>query len=117
MDADGSNDHIVGDRPDIQYQGTSVWSPDGTKLLVFRATDDRRLLLAAVPADGSGPGQEFDVGFNGFGDLGWSPDGNQIVSVSANEGDLATLVNLVDGTSRDVPRWYTDSWQRLAPSP
>jgi len=115
MDADGSNDHIVGDRPDIQYQGTSVWSPDGRTLLVFRATDDGRLLLANVPADGSGPGEEFDVGFYGFGGLGWSPDGNQVVTLSAHPGAQATLLNLVDGSSRIVPSWYTASWQRLAP--
>jgi Tol biopolymer transport system component len=116
MNADGSNDRLVGDRPDVQYQGTPVWSPDGTKVLVFRALNNGRLLLAAVPADGSGPGQEYNVDFTGgFGGLGWSPDGSQIVSMPADEQSQASLVNLADGVPHLVPRWYTSNWQRLAP--
>lgn len=50
----------------------------------------------------------------GFGWLGWSPDGRQIVSMSSDESAEATLVNLADGTRRSVPRWYAEDWQRLA---
>jgi Tol biopolymer transport system component len=114
MNADGTNDRVVGDRPDIQYQGTPVWSPDGTKLLLFRVTR-RNQTLAMVPADGGGPGQEFSLGFRGFGSLGWSPDGSQIVSTPADEDVEASLVRLDDGTIRRVPRWYIGDWQRVAP--
>jgi Tol biopolymer transport system component len=114
MSADGSNDRVVGDRPDIQYQGTAAWSPDGTKLLLFRVTR-RNQTLAMVPADGSGPGQEFSLGFRGFGSLGWSPDGSQIVSTPNDEDVEASLVRLDDGTIRRVPRWYVGDWQRVAP--
>ena len=113
--ADGSIDHVVGDRSDVQFQGSAAWSPDGTQLLMFRNSRTSGQVLAVAPADGSSPGQEFRVDFNGgFGRLGWSPDGLQIVSTSA-DGDLATLVNLVDGRERLVPIWYVSSWQRLAP--
>jgi Tol biopolymer transport system component len=114
MNADGTNDRVVGDRPDIQYQGTPVWSPDGTKLLLFRVTRKNQT-LAMVPADGGGPGQEFSLGFRGFGSLGWSPDGSQIVSTPADEDVEASLVRLDDGTIRRVPRWYIGDWQRVAP--
>jgi Tol biopolymer transport system component len=116
MDADGAHDHVVGDRPDIQYQGTATWSPDGTRLLMFRNSTTSGLVLAMASADGSSPGQEFRVGFTGgFGGLGWSPDGRYVVSVPAEESNMAMMVNLADGTIRAVPRWYTESWQRLAP--
>jgi len=116
MNADGSDDRLVGDRPDIQYQGAPLWSPDGTQLLVFRNSRIDGLVLAVIPADGSGPGRQFAAGFShGFGGLGWSPDGTQIVSTPASEADTARLVNLADGSVRHVPRWYVASWQRLAP--
>jgi Tol biopolymer transport system component len=114
MNADGSDDHIVGDRPDVQYQGTPVWSPDGTRLLVFRNSQRTGQVLAVVPADGSDPGREFHVAFvGGFGGLAWSPDGSLVVATPADETAEATLLNVVDGTSHYVPRWYVETWQRL----
>ena len=116
VNADGSDERLVGDRPDIQYQGTPVWSPDGTQLAVFRNSRTAGLVLAVIPADGSGPGREFAAGFrHGFGTLGWSPDGTQLVTTPASEVDQARLINLADGSIRRVPRWYAAAWQRLAP--
>jgi hypothetical protein len=52
---------------------------------------------------------------DGFGPAGWSPDGTMIVMSSANEALDGSLIRVDDGTYRSVPRWYTASWQRVAP--
>jgi Tol biopolymer transport system component len=118
-DADRRHDVTIENPPDVQYQGSPAWSPDGSRLLVARARYETKfgveLTLAIVPSVG-GPGVE--VGPpppDGFGAFGWSPDGTMIVLSSANEKLDATLITVDDGSYRSVPRWTSASWQRVAP--
>jgi dipeptidyl aminopeptidase/acylaminoacyl peptidase len=118
-DADGRHDVTIENPPDVQYQGDPAWSPDGSRLLVARARYETKLgvelTLAIVPSVG-GPGSEIGPPPpDGFGAFGWSPDGTEIVLGSANESRDAALIRVVDGSHRSVPRWYTASWQRVAP--
>jgi dipeptidyl aminopeptidase/acylaminoacyl peptidase len=116
---DGKHDVTVENPPDVQYQGSATWSPDGSRLLVARAHYDigsgAALALAILPAVG-GPGSEIGPPPpDGFGAFGWSPDGTEIVLGSANASRDAALIRVADGSQRSVPSWYAASWQRVAP--
>jgi hypothetical protein len=117
--ADGQHDLTVANPPDVQYQGSPTWSPDGSSLLVARAhyetTFGAVLTLAVVPGDG-GPGVEFGPSrVDGFGDFGWSPDGRMIALGSANQAVDAALITVDAWSYRSVPPWYAANWQRVAP--
>ena len=112
---DGTNDRLIENPDGVRYQGSAHWSPDGKKLLIERAYVDHTLRLVIVPVNG---GQEQELSIvvrGGFGELGWSPDGTMVVFSPENPTFDSVVVEVANGSFRSVPRWWTSSWQRLAP--
>ena len=124
MNADGTNDQLLADKPDIWYQNPRGWSPDGLRVLVIRGYHDGRRVLAVVPADRSGTGVEYAVPIaidDDWGNTGWSPDG-RFIYFASEKATEATLIDTLDRSMRPMPLWYAadldgdaSSQQRLAP--
>ena len=101
----------------------SSWSNDGTRLVLSRgyALDDSDMVVAVVPADGSGPGQETAHGLTGCcnTDAGWAPDDQSILAMPGDVNGSPSQQLLLDPatmTTKPAPWTASDpaAWQRAA---
>ena len=106
------------------FEDTPSWSNDGARLVVSRgyAQDNSDMVLAVVPADASGPGQETAHGLTGFPDTddGWAPDDQSILALPVGLDGASIQQLLLDpATLKTKPApWTANSpaaWQRAAP--
>ena len=104
--------------------GSSTWSPDGTKLAFHRGVGE----IYTMNADGSARRRlTFDSGGNGIGNVApvWSPDGRLIAWLRQTGPSSARDVRVMnsdgtgqrrltnDGGSKSTPRWSPDSSRLL----
>jgi dipeptidyl aminopeptidase/acylaminoacyl peptidase len=116
IDVVGGTERTLENPLGVQYQGTPRWSPDGTRLLVARAYDDRTLRVGIVPVNGTNPDVEFEGAVSGgFGDLTWSPDGTKVVFSPAEPGHDTVVFDVASKAARLYSSWGLPSWQRVAP--
>jgi hypothetical protein len=117
---DGSGDIRLPAPPDGVNQAWAQSSPDGKTILVQRFRfNPAEVWLALLPADGSGPARE--IGRHHFSadgtslDMGWSPDGRQIllydgrtdfVSIDPTTG----LETKIDWPLDAIPDWRRDGF-------
>ncbi len=75
---DGTGDHILPMPEGARFQDGPEWSNDGTRLVITRGygTWNEDMVLAVVPADGSGTGVESEHGITGCCNtsMEWAPD-------------------------------------------
>ena len=89
MKADGTGDRIVGHDANTWGEWSPLWSPDGSRLLIYRKTWrpadwSAPETIAVVTVDGSRPDVTIDAGPPPPGGLSddyraWSPDGRTIL--------------------------------------
>jgi len=125
MNADGTNDHVVGRGLNPQF------SPDGSKIAFWRRVDPASLTPVAVfimNADGTHPHQVTPSNLNGAMP-DWAPDGNRLVvssevcgpcvesdlyTIKANGKDLRRLTNYVGtGVNAHEAVWSPNGKQIL----
>lgn len=123
--ADGTGDITLPLPPGATFQDAPMWSNDGTRLAVTRgyATFDQDMVLAVVPADGSGTGVETtEHRLTGCcsTQFVWAPDDTTILVTPNSFQDQAPIQQLLwnpeTGDTRPAP-WAATSaptWQRLA---
>jgi Tol biopolymer transport system component len=125
IDADGTNDRVVGHAEGAWGESWPVWSPDGQRLLVDRNSGNpgdfsKPRQPVVVTVDGSAP--DVVIRFDTAATLweAWSPDGATILATpyDADGNGLQQLLwNPTTGTSQPAP-WIATSypaWQRVAP--
>ncbi len=92
--------------PGAVFQDAPAWSNDGTRLAITRgyAQHNEDMVLAVVPADGSGTGVESTHGLTGCCDtiLQWSPDDSRILVTPENLEGTMTQQLLLDPSTRRV---------------
>ena len=80
---DGRTDLTLPMPEGATFEDAPAWSNDSTRLAVTRgyAEHNEKMELAAVPADGSGPGVESALGLTGCCDtsMAWAPDDTTIL--------------------------------------
>jgi Tol biopolymer transport system component len=107
------------------FQDLPAWSNDGTRLVVARgyAPHDQDMVLAVVPADGSGVGVETEHRITSCctNSYEWAPDDTTILVTLYGFEDQQplrqVLLDPATGATRPAP-WTTTSvpaWQRRAP--
>ena len=125
---DGSGDILVDTHPDSIADVGTVWSNDGTRLIVARLHAGNAgdiLQSAIVPADGSNVGIEVDcppgaLPANCSADWMWSPDDTVLIAAPPNAGNQLLPPLLADpltGRIRSAP-WSANgdpTWERRAP--
>ena len=130
MNADGTGDRIVGHDANAWGEWTPLWSPDGSRLLIYRVTGlpgdwAAPETIAVVTVDGSRPDVTIDAAPPPPGGLSddyraWSPDGRTIqVTPTGNQWAHypQVLWDATTGASIATP-WSATSYpaqQRLAP--
>jgi Tol biopolymer transport system component len=123
MNADATNDAIVGHQDGAWLEAWPKWSPDGTRLLIERNTGTsgdwtHPRQPVVVSADGGAP--DVLIRFESADGVGheWSPDGTSILA-APNEGPHPmnqVLWDPASGESKSAP-WTATSypaWQRVA---
>ncbi len=117
----GTNDIELPMPPGAKFQDNPEWSNDGSRLAVTRgyAAHNEDMVLAVVPADGSGPGVETKHGITGCCDTNfeWSPDDSTILVTPENLDGVAVQQLLWNpSTGATIPAgWVATSnptWQR-----
>jgi hypothetical protein len=88
MNSDGSNANIL--TAGNSYDGNPAWSPDGTRIIYDRETDDAEAQLYVVHADGSGQAGLAPHDADDFA-AAWQP-----LSTPSGDADCNTTVNSVD---------------------
>jgi Tol biopolymer transport system component len=124
---DGTGRDVTLPLPDgAFFQDLPVWSNDGTRLAITRgyAPYDQDMVLAIVPADGSGIGIETERRITACcaNAYEWAPDDSVILMTPIGFGGAQLplqqiLIDPVTGASRPAP-WVATSapaWQRRAP--
>ena len=106
-----------------KFQDNPKWSNDGSRLALARGYADHNedMVLAVVPADGSGPGVETEHHITGCCDTNfeWSPDDSTIL-VTPEDSNNAAVQQLLwnPSTGATTPAgWVATSnptWQRTA---
>ncbi len=116
MNADGSDTHAITERQ-AGFIGSLDWAPDG-RHIAFRATSD----IWVVKPDGSDL-RNLTSDTGGLSIPAWSPNGQNLVHVSGDVGDLTDglAVTNIDGTIleqwssdtdfQDSPAWSPDEQQ------
>jgi hypothetical protein len=145
LDVDtGADRELTFDGSEGTAEFAQAYSPDGSRLLITRLTDDPRCdkvdpqwgcvswALVVVPAVGGGPavllGSDDHIGVGGGpgGGAIWSPDGTKILAFFGElpDPELRTrggtwLFDPDTGQAEQVSWWPSDTdwmtWQRLAP--
>jgi Tol biopolymer transport system component len=121
VSVDGTNDIELPMPPGATFQDNPEWSNDGRRLAVTRgyAQHNEDMVLAVLPADGSGSGVETNHGITGCCDTNfeWSPDDSTIL-VTPENSDGAAVQQLLwsPSTGATTPvGWVSTSnptWQR-----
>ena len=130
MNADGTGDRIVGHDANSWGEWTPLWSPDGSRLLIYRKTGrpadwSAPETIAVVTVDGSHPDVTIDAAPAPPGGLSddyrvWAPDGRTILVTPTGEKWAPypqVLWDATTGASIATP-WSTTSYpamQRLEP--
>ncbi len=116
---DGKTDLTLPMPPGAVNGYAATWSNDSTRLVVSRgyALDDSDMVLAVVPADGSGPGRETAHGLTGSAT--WAPDDQSILVAPQPLNGTSTQNLLLDPATMSTKptAWVADSepsWQRAA---
>lgn len=124
--ADGTSDITLPLPPRATFQDAPSWSNDGKRLAVARgyAAFDQDMVLAVVPADGSGAGVEtIEHRLTGCCNTAyvWSPDDTKILVTPNSFQDQLPIQQLLwdpaTGATKAAP-WAATSqpaWQRQAP--
>lgn len=124
--ADGTGDITLPLPPRATFQDAPSWSNDGKRLAVARgyAAFDQDMVLAVVPADGSGAGVEtIEHRLTGCCNTAyvWSPDDTKILVTPNSFQDQMPIQQLLwdpsTGATKPAP-WAATSnpaWQRQAP--
>ena len=111
--------------PGAVWEGSPVWSNDGTRLAIMRGYGPffERTVVAVVSADEGGLGVETDPSLlaGWEANLEWAPDDSAILLTrTANDAPVPAHQVLIDpqtGEFHETP-WKTVSlpaWQRIAP--
>jgi Tol biopolymer transport system component len=122
---DGQGDHQLPMPSGAMFQDAPAWSNDGTRLAITRgyAPHNEDMVLAVVPADGSGTGVESAHKLTGCCDtlLQWSPDDTSILVEPDTDLDGVApqqiLFDPATGATAPAP-WMASNppaWQRVAP--
>ena len=123
VEADGTSDLTLPVPQDARFQDAPAWSNDGARLVVTRgyATYDQDMVLAVVPADGSGMGVETAHRVTGCCATTheWSPDDTSILvtPIFGSGPQSQLLLDPSTGVTKPAP-WTAKSspaWQRRAP--
>ena len=130
VNADGTGDRVVGHDPNAWGEWSPLWSPDGSRLLIYRVTGQAGDWGAPetdeiVTVDGSRPDVAIDAAPPPPGGLSdeyrvWAPDGRTILVTPTGEGWAPypqVLWDATTGASIATP-WSATSYpamQRLAP--
>ncbi len=121
VSVDGTNDIELQMPPGAMFQDNPEWSNDGSRLAVTRgyAAHNEDMVLAVVPADGSGLGVETEHRITGCCDTNfeWSPDDSTILVTPENLNGAAVQQLLWNpSTGATTPAgWVAMSnpaWQR-----
>ena len=124
--SDGTNDHVLPAPEGARWSGAPAWSNEGTRLALLggysvSSADD--LVLAVVPADGSGVGVATERhALKGWPQaFEWSPDDSAIlvapITLPGGQAAQQVLMDPLTGSLREAS-WQTNSapaWQRVAP--
>jgi Tol biopolymer transport system component len=121
VNADGSGDVAVDVHPDSIADTGTVWSNDGTRLIITRLLPGGAEGLArsvVVPIDRSSAGVELDCPANAplndcTADWQWSPDDTALLGVRS--GESAVMADPATGKIRPAPWTATGypAWQRV----
>ncbi len=130
VNADGSGDRVVGHDPNSWGEWTPLWSPDGSRLLIYRKTGvagdwGAPETIEVVTVDGSRPDVTIDAAPPPPGGLSddyraWSPDGRSILVTPTGENWAPypqVQWDATTGVATATP-WSATSYpamQRLAP--
>ena len=116
---DGKTDLTLPMPPGAVSSDLASWSNDSTRLVLNRsyAPDDSDMVLAVVPADGSGPGRETAHGLTGS--VTWAPDDQSILVGPQPLNGMSTQHLLLDPATMNTKpaAWAANSdpsWQRAA---
>jgi Tol biopolymer transport system component len=122
--SDGTGDQTLPMPPGATFEDKPVWSNDGTRLVVARgyAARNEEMVVAIVPADGSGTGIETERGLTGCCDneLEWAPADTAVLFRPENrDGTFISQLLIDPATGATTPAsWGATSlptWQRRAP--
>jgi WD40-like Beta Propeller Repeat len=122
--ADGAGDQALPMPAGTIFQDAPTWSNDGLRLAVTRGYANRNtdMVVAAIPADGSGTGVQSGHGITGCCDtmLEWAPDDSSVLVTPEDRNSTMTEQLLFDpSTGATHPATWTatspPAWQRRAP--
>jgi dipeptidyl aminopeptidase/acylaminoacyl peptidase len=124
MAADGTGDKVLPLPPSAVFNDAPEWSNDGKRLALARgyAPYDQDMVIAIVPADGSGTGVETEHRITSCCSHAyeWAPDDSVVLMTAYGFEDQnpvrQLLIDPLTGATRPAP-WETSSvpaWQRLA---